>query len=160
MKKVLSLLFLITLIPINISARNGNGDDPNFIEVNKTLTVGETVEFEGRDHRSTPCVFYSVEVEGHDFWDNTNNLFEFKETMNYDNPSHLDMPGGDGGIRHITLTALKPGQVKVTETRNDCESFTVTTYNYTIVDKKSNIQKPNNNSGKKKHKRHHKKSRK
>ena len=101
------------------------------VDVYENLEVGQTVEFEGQDHRSTPCVYYSVEPED---WDTYSEFIELNEKMVYDNPDNMaqGLCGGDGGIRHFTLTALKNGTIVVNEYRNDCERAILTVHHYTI----------------------------
>lgn len=123
----LSLMALASLATL-LSTAHGRGDYEK-VDVYENLEVGQVVEFEGRDHRSTPCVYYSVEPED---WDTYKEFIELKENMDYSNPNHDELCGGDGGIRHFTIKAIKDGTIVINEYRNDCEKAILTVHHYTI----------------------------
>ena len=128
--KNLKLLLIVTIAAFAATA-SAQPDEPIKVEKKVTVKLGEVLNFQGKDHRSTPCVYYYLEPKEAGF-------FEVKERMEYDNPERAEtMPGGDGGVRHFTLTAIKTGKVDVVECRNTGEGETITTFHYTIVDKNS-----------------------
>lgn len=139
------ILRAITITAALIAAITAAARVSNYekVDVYENLEVGQTVEFEGRDHRSTPCVYYSIEPEN---WDTYKEFIELTENMDYDNPNHEGLCGGDGGMRHFTIKAIKDGTIVINEYRNDCEKAILTVHHYTI----GKVAK--DNTGAKKHK--------